>query len=229
MSGAHLIFTSQIMDGMLSPGWVWASNIAFAALIIRAILTAPWYQLRDSDFQHILFGACAALAAFWAFKAGISPGLALHHLGATLFTLMFGWQLALLGLSAVLVGVTANGNAGWEALASNGLLDVALPVFVSWMIYQQVVNRLPKNPFIYIFVGGFFGAAIAIGVSSLAIFFALWINGVYPVDHLVSEYLPFIPLIMFPEAFMTGGIITFLVILAPRWLSTFDDAVYFAH
>lgn len=217
------------MDGMLSPGWIWASNLAYLALIGWAIRSAPWHRLRDNQFQHVLFGASAILAAFWAFKAGISPGLALHHLGATLFTLMFGWQLALLGLTAVLVGVTFNGHAGWEALASNGLLDVALPVFVSWIIYQQVVNRLPRNPFIYIFVGGFFGAAIAIGISSLAIFFALWINGVYSVDHLITEYLPFVPLIMFPEAFMTGGIVTFLVILAPRWLITFDDSVYFAH
>ncbi len=228
MNNAKLVFTSQIMDGMMSSGWIWVSNVAFAALIIWAIRTAPWHRLRDNHFQHVLFGACATLAAFWAFKAGVSPGLALHHLGATLFTLMFGWQLALLGLSAVLIGVTANGHAGWEALAANGLLDVALPVFVSWIIYRQIVNRLPKNPFVYIFIGGFFGAATAIGLSSVAIFLALWINGVYPLDHLLSEYLPYVPLIMFPEAFMTGGIITFLVILAPRWVSTFDEGVYFS-
>jgi uncharacterized membrane protein len=38
-------------------------------------------------------------------KAGVKPGLNLHLLGATMFTLMFGRQLAIVGFSLVLAGL----------------------------------------------------------------------------------------------------------------------------
>lgn len=211
---------------MLSPGWVWMGNIGFIALLVWAIVTAPWARLLSNRYQHVFFGASATLMVFWAFKAGVSPGLALHHLGATLFTLMFGWQFALIGLTAVLLGVTAQGHGGWSMIGINGLLDLALPVIISWWIYRSVERYLPNNLFIYIYLCGFFGAAAAIGISSVAIFSTLLLSGAYSPDKLLNEYLPFVPLIMFPEAFLTGAIVTLLVVFAPDWITTFDDNRY---
>ena len=53
--------------------------------------------------QHVFMGAIVMLLTFWGIKAGISPGLGFHHLGATLFTLMFGWPLATVGLTITLI------------------------------------------------------------------------------------------------------------------------------
>jgi uncharacterized membrane protein len=79
------------------------------------------------------------LILLWHLKAGIKPGLALHLLGATVFTLCFGWALAFIGLCAVLAGVTLNGAAGFEAFAVNALLMAGVGVarvigFIDWSI-----------------------------------------------------------------------------------------------
>jgi uncharacterized membrane protein len=43
---------------------------------------------------------------------------------------------------------------------------------------------------------------------------------------LLEEYLPFFLLISFSEAFITGMLITTMVIYKPEWVATFDDKRY---
>jgi len=159
-------------------------------------------------------------------KAGLAPGLALHHLGATLFTLLFGWQFALIGLSLVLLAVTFHGGGGWHAFSANALVSVALPVLVSYGVLRFSERRLPDNFFVYIFVCAFFGAALAIAASALGVAGLLWVNEVYDARTLVRDYVRYIPLLMFPEAFVTGALMTTFVVYAPGWVHTFDDARY---
>jgi electron transfer flavoprotein alpha subunit len=84
--------------------------------------------------------------------------------GATMFTLMFGPRLAILGLSLVLAGVTLNngllGREGWEAYALNALALAVFPALLADAIRRVVDRCLPGNFFIYVFVTAFFGAAI---------------------------------------------------------------------
>jgi uncharacterized membrane protein len=72
-----------------------------------------------------------ALILLWHLQAGVKPGLSLHLLGATVFTLCFGWALAFVGLCLVLLGVSLNGAAGWQAFAVNALLMAGVGVAVS--------------------------------------------------------------------------------------------------
>ena len=51
-------------------------------------------------------------------------------------------------------------------------------------------------------------------------------GGVYHLDYLLKEYFPFLPLMMFPEAFITGMLTTLAVVFYPQWVLTFDDAKY---
>ena len=55
---------------------------------------------------NVWLGTIVVLMLVWSMKAGVRPGLNLHLLGATVFTLMFGRQLAIIGLSIVLAAVT---------------------------------------------------------------------------------------------------------------------------
>jgi uncharacterized membrane protein len=167
-----------------------------------------------------------ALILVWSADAGVTPGLSFHFLGATVLTLMFGWRLALLGLSAVLFALTLNGDGGWSAFGLNGLMLAALPVAVSQLVYQQVDQRLPKHFFIYIFICAFLGAAAAMAATALASVVVLILSGVYSLERLSYEYLPFFPLIVFPEALLNGMIMTLLVALRPQWVCTFDDRRY---
>ncbi len=41
-----------------------------------------------------------------------------------------------------------------------------------------------------------------------------------------ETYLPIAPLMMFPEAFINGFIVTVFVVFKPGWIPSFDDEVY---
>ena len=106
--------------------------------------------LNNKPSQHVYFGAIVALLLLWKIKAGISPGLGFHHLGAMMFTLMFGWPLALLGISSIMLISVLLQHHEVLSLGINGLLSVALPVFVSYGILRLSQERLPDN-FLYLY------------------------------------------------------------------------------
>ena len=197
------------------------------ALVLIALKKFSFTELlNNKPIQHVFFGAMVALLLMWKVKAGISPGLGFHHLGATMFTLMFGWPLALLGLSSIMLISALLQHNEVLSLGINGLLSVAIPVFVSYGILRLSQKRLPANYFIYIYVVAFFGAGIAVAASRLTAIALLSLVQAYPDSQLVTESLVYVPLFMFPEAFITGLLTSAFVIYRPDWVMTFDDERY---
>ena len=227
MNETYWLIGLHIPADLLPVPLMWLGNILMLALVLFAIKKISFKELlNNKPSQHVYFGAIVALLLLWKIKAGISPGLGFHHLGAMMFTLMFGWPLALLGISAImLVSVLLQHNEVLS-LGINGLLSVAIPVFVSYGILRLTQQRLPDNYFIYIFVVAFFGAGIAVAASRLTALALLSLLQVYPDSQLVSESLVYIPLFMFPEAFITGFLISAFVVYKPDWVTTFDDERY---
>jgi uncharacterized membrane protein len=206
---------------------MWLANIMMLALVVLAIKNFSFNALLNNrPSQHVYFGAMVALLLIWKIKAGISPGLGFHHLGATMFTLMFGWPLALLGLSTIMIASVLIQHNEVLSLGVNGLLSIAIPVFVSYGILRLSQRRLPDNFFIYIFVAAFFGAGIAVAASRLSAIALLSLVQAYPDSQLVAESLLYVPLFMFPEAFVTGMLTSAFVIYKPDWVMTFDDERY---
>ncbi|MGB5604789.1 MAG: energy-coupling factor ABC transporter permease, partial [Gammaproteobacteria bacterium] len=156
----------------------------------------------------------------------ISPGLGFHHLGATLFTLMFGWPLAIVGLTITMVASLTLQISDWSSLGVNGMLSIIIPVFVSYSILKLSHRYLPDNFFIYIFICAFFGAGLAIASSRLSAISLLALVDTYSNQQLIEEALQYLPLFMFPEAFVTGMLITIFVVYRPDWVTTFDDDRY---
>jgi uncharacterized membrane protein len=188
--------------------------------------TAPWKRLTEEGQFNVWLGAIVTLMLLWSLKAGVQPGLNLHLLGVTALTLMFGRQLAIVGLSLVLAAVTFNGGAGWQAYALNGLVMAVLPSFVAFGILRLTERWLPANFFIYIFVGAFFGAsmtALATGLASTAL---LGVAGIYAFEPLMEEYFPYFLLLAFSEAWLNGAALTLMVVYFPSWVGTFDDRRY---
>ena len=101
-----------------------------------------------------------------------------------------------------------------------------MPILTSYGLYRLVEWKLPNHLFIYLFINAFFGAALAIGVAVTFSALLLVAAGVYHLDYLLKEYFPFLPLMMFPEAFITGMLTTLAVVFYPQWVLTFDDAKY---
>ena len=217
-------------DGLFGDFWAYGAFFPYVLLLLWAVRTAPWKRLAESDRMHVWMGAIVVLALIWSLKAGVRPGLHLHLLGATAFTLMFGRQLALIGLSVVLAAVTFNAGLkdieGWQAFALNALALVVVPVFVAHLVLRFAERFLPPNIFVYFFVAAFFGGAVAAVASGVASGLLLWGAGIYGLDLLIADYLAFYLLLGFAEAWLNGAAITLMVVYFPRWVGSFDDRRY---
>jgi len=219
----------NLPDNLLPLQWYWYGHALLAILLIKILASTPWLRLKSSDFVNLWLGACVAMMAIWSIKAGVKPGLNFHLLGATAFTLMFGPQLAVLGLLLVLFGVTLAGLIGWEAFSLNALLMIVLPVLVSHGIYRTVDRKLPNHFFVYIFLNAFVGAGVAITATGLASTWLLALADAYKLKYLYDQYLPYYILMAWSEAMTTGMIMTLMVVFRPQWVSTFDDSRYIHH
>lgn len=206
---------------------LWVTNALFVSVLILSAIKVEFRQLLENrPGQHVYFGAMVMLLLLWGIKAGISPGLGFHHLGATLFTLMFGWPLAIIGLTTIMLASVLLQHNELIGLGVNGCLSIIIPVFMSYMVLKISQKYLPDNFFIYIFVVAFFGAGIAVAASRLSSIMLLSLVNAYPNVKLIEESLLYTPLFMFPEMFVTGMLISIFVVYKPEWVMTFDDERY---
>jgi len=214
---------------LLGEGWYWAAWAVWLPLFARSLLKAPWARLRESEQLNVWLGMIVLLTLIWSLRAGVKPGLSLHLLGATVYTLSFGPHLAFIGLSLVLLGISLNGEAGYLAFGLNALLMAGVGVLLSQGIYRVVFRFLPRHFFVYIFANGFFGSALTVFGVGLAAAIVLAIAGAYDWSYLANEYLPYFLLIGFSEAWLSGMLMTLFVIYRPNWVATFDDSSYLAN
>jgi uncharacterized membrane protein len=222
------IYATKILDlnsTHLASSWIWAHFI-YWPIFAWALYRAPWSILLQKDSSNILFATCAAVFLMWVLKVNIETGLSIHLLGSTILTLMFRWQVAVLANAAVVLGVTLATAADFQAFAMNAMIMGILPIFISYSIWRLSEWYLPANYFIYIFVAAFLSAGISILASGFASYLLLSSLPNNLLSEMLDEYLLiFIP-IMYPEAFLTGAIISVFVIYKPEWISTFDDKRY---
>lgn len=214
-------------EGLFSAGWIWGCAGIYIIALLVAFKSAPWRVVIDNRvLQHMLFGATALLMVLWSMRAGISPGLGIHFLGLTVMTLVFGWDLALISSSLVLLGMALMGKESWDGLSVNGVCSVLFPIATTYLIYWVVENKMLKNFFVFLFVGGFIGAAISTAVGGLMTSAVLVLDGIYDVEKVFLEYIRYLPLIMFPEGLLNGIFLTGMLVFHPDWVRYFDAKGY---
>lgn len=218
----------NLTDTLLDPAWYWLAWILWSIFFVRAVLCAPWRRLQDTEQLNVWLGMVVLLVLIWSLDAGVRPGLGMHLLGATVFTLSFGPHLAFIGLSLVVAGVALNGAAGLLVFAINALLTAGVGVVLSQSLYRLFLGIFPRHLFVYIFINGFLAAALSIVGVGLAITGVLGLAGVYSWEYLGGEYLPYFLLLGFAEASLSGMVMTVFVVYRPQWVMTFDDSRYLA-
>ncbi|MBI5329498.1 MAG: energy-coupling factor ABC transporter permease [Betaproteobacteria bacterium] len=215
----------NLVSAHLPLPWLWTFWLSALALGGVMLRRASWAMLRDARNLNVFLAATVVVLALWQIKTGIKPGLALHLLGATGLTLMFRPLFALLAM-ALITTLLGLWQGDYSAIAGNFLLMGALPVGVSWGVYRLVDRRLPNHFFVYIFLNAFFGAALATLAVGLCATGIAALAGLYRLDYLLENYLPFYLLLAWAEAFATGMLVTLMVVWKPEWVSTFDDRRY---
>lgn len=215
-----------IPESLLSPAWLGSAAALSLGLIAAALWRAPWRRLREGEHLHVWLGTGVALMVLWRIEAGIAPGLSFHFLGASLATLMFGPSLALLCLSLVVVAVSFSVAAPWQGVPWHILLTVAVPVTITVLVHRAALHFLPHHLFIYLFVSGFFAAALALAASGTASAVVYALSGAYALEYLREHYLPFYLLMVFPEAILTGSMLSLLTVYRPQWIASYDEDTY---
>ena len=205
---------------------VWALIADFLLLPILFLIYYTFPRGWFSQFYNIFLAACVALMLLWAMKAGIRAGMQYHFLGATLLTLMFGWQLAILAAALEVLILVLQGIIQWQVFAVNVLLMGVVPVTISSLVLMVVERKLYNHFIVYFFIGVFANAALTVAISVYIASMFMVASGAYSYDYINYEYLPYIWLMIYPEAFLTGLVIIILVVYSPQWVRSFDDDKY---
>ncbi len=214
-------FTAQLLPA----SWLWGAHGLYAIVVLWAIKQAAWQHLKNAQDTHILLGACLAMTLIWQLTAGVTAGLEFHLLLVTTVTLMFGWPFAVLCTGLAQLGLTLSGYAEWMGFSINALCNAIIPIGVSYLVYWLTFYGLPRHFFIYIYVTTFAGSALAMLASRLVGMGLLLMGESYQFADLGDEPL-FIIVMLFPEAFINGLLMTLLVAYRPQWVSSFSDKLY---
>lgn len=218
----------NLADAFLPIPWLVCGYLLYGIVLTWALLGLDYASLKSEPRrQHILGGASIALMLLWLLRAGVTPGLGVHILGVTAFTLLLGWRLAIVGATIALIGSAVTGAESWSVLGLEGVVLVLIPVGLTYAIWRFVDNFLPSNLFVYILGCGFFGAGIATVIARLACCGLLLLSGAANWSLLSEQYLPISLLVLFPESFINGMIVAAFAAYRPEWLATLDAERYF--
>ena len=217
MLSASLLTTTQTVLCLL----------VYGGALLWSMLRIRWIELiADSRRQHLFFGSVFALTVLWLLRKEFDSGLTFHFLGLTVVTLMLDWPLALVAGALAQVALVILGMDDVAALGANGILRILVPVLITVGMSRLLERFKPTNLFLYIFISGFFAAALA-AVSSMLVGMALlaW-SGHLSAPHSLVELVGYMIMVMFPEGFINGMSVAALVVFHPDWVETFDSDRY---
>jgi uncharacterized membrane protein len=212
---------------LLSPFTLTVGWLLYVPVLLWAIARAPWVELfSDSRRQHLLFGTVFALFLLWLVRRDFDTGVSYHFIGMTAVTLLLDWPLAIVGGLVAQIGLVLLGRQDLAAMGVNGALLILLPVLVTEGCALLVERAQPRNPFVYIFCSGFFAAALSALLCLLLALGVLWLDERFALPEWLEDFVGYLWLIIFPEAFINGMVISALVVFCPEWLETFNRTRY---
>lgn len=217
---------------MLSINLLTGTQIIFSLLLyggalLWALARVSWVELvADSRRQHLFFGSIFGLFVLWLLRKEFDNGLTFHFLGLTVVTLVLDWPLALVAGALAQFALVLLGFDEVGALGVNGLLRILIPVLVTVLMSRMLERFKPTNLFLYIFISGFFAAALAAVCTMLTGMGLLAWSGHLAPPSSVVELIGYVIMVMFPEGFINGMGVAALVVFHPEWVETFDTDRY---
>jgi uncharacterized membrane protein len=216
-----------IEAGLLSGGVAVVGSALGGVGLAFAVHGAPWKAwLANRERQWVWFASMTVLLVVWSMKAGITPGLSVRFLLVSALTLMHGWHLAVVAGALVLAVLTFAGGAEWSSFGTNLLCTAIVPALFTAWLHEVVHDRLPRNFFVYFFVTGFFGAALAFNLAGLARVALIALSGTLEPAQVGAEYFAILPLMSFGEAVANGMLLGMAVVYRSGWVMSFDDRLY---
>ena len=215
-------------QSVLAPWALVMTCLLSLGVIVWCLCLRPWRPLlEDTALQHRWMAATLAVMLMWQLRAQAVDWLTLHLVFTVLMTLVFKMPLALISNVMINVAMVAIGRNDWSLMGANMLVTGIVPATVTGFVWRIVDRRLPDNLMVFLFACGFFGTALATlggGLSAVAL---IIVAGTDPeAVYLAQEYARFLPLLMPSEAFITGMLLSILLVYHPSWVATFNDHRY---
>ena len=215
-------------QSVLAPWALVMTWLLSLGVIVWCLCLRPWRPLlEDTALQHRWMAATLAVMLMWQLRAQAVDWLTLHLVFTVLMTLVFKMPLALISNVMINVAMVAIGRNDWSLMGANMLVTGIVPATVTGFVWRIVDRRLPDNLMVFLFACGFFGTALATlggGLSAVAL---IIVAGTDPeAVYLAQEYARFLPLLMPSEAFITGMLLSILLVYHPSWVATFNDNRY---
>ncbi|HEY9053069.1 MAG TPA: energy-coupling factor ABC transporter permease [Gammaproteobacteria bacterium] len=216
------------IDNLSLPALLFALiTLISATTFLLAIILAPWRALLSVQTrQHAYLGGIICLVVTWSMKIGWIPGLILHPLGITAFTVVFGWPLTIVAGFVALIANTVLTHGQWSLISVDFLLTVLIPATVTYGISRLVLSHASRNLFLFLLGIGFVGAILGMLSSVLALLLLA-----YFVDH--AEYLhklrnefAVLAMLLYTEGFLNGMVVAAITVFAPDLVKTFDNRKY---
>ncbi|MBB3229725.1 energy-coupling factor ABC transporter permease [Halomonas stenophila] len=213
---------------VLAPWLLWLGAAVSLAFVGLALSRRPWRALLDDHaLQHRWLAATVMVMLLWQLRAQAVDWLTLHLMFTALLTLIFKAPLALLSIVAVNLAMVLLGRVEWPLLGVNVLVTGVVPALVISLVWRLVDRRLPDHLMVFLFVGCFFGSALATLAAGGAAVGLMALGATDPgAMHQALEYARFLPLLMPSEAFITGMLMSILLVYHPDWVATFNDHRY---
>lgn len=215
------------LSGELFPTvWLWVFGIGLVPVYWHALKWCNRRRLQAQSLFSPYFGSIVFLLMLWTLRTELQAGLFWHVSGMVFLTLMWGWSLALVGGALALLGLTLAGLNDWGGMLPTLWIEVILPATLTQVVLGLGRAYLPKHFFVFVFVNAFFCGGLVAVIQGFTVAMLLLGVGAYDWATLSNEYLVLLPLMIFPEAFINGGVTTVAVGLRPEWVWSFRDEEY---
>ena len=203
-----------------------SSLLAMLGLSV-AVLKAPWALIsKNTERQHLVFGASILLGLFWLLRVEALEILTFHPLVMTAVTLVVGWHFAMLaGAIAQLILLIA-GFDHWSMVGVNYLVTAMIPATVSFGVVKLSQRIALKNIFVFLLGAGFLGAALCSLAVTVTTLILLLLAGYDLSINEIARDAPILLLLMFPEGFINGTIVTAITVFKPHLMKTFNEEFY---
>ena len=212
MIGAELLSSTS-----LTLGW-----LIYLPVLLWAIVRAPWVELfSDSRRQHLLFGTVFALFLLWLVRRDFDTGVSYHFIGMTAVTLLLDWPLAILGGLVAQVGLLLLGRQDLLAMGVNGALFILMPVPCHYD--GGAPRRARQRAILCVLVAP--GSRPRLSAMLFLSGYAL-VRRPVAMPEWIEDFIGYLWLIIFPEAFINGMVVSALVVFSPEWLETFNRTRY---
>lgn len=218
----------MFIDAALLPSWLIAAAAALmVAVLALALRLAPWRALLGApERQHVLLGGIVGLLLLWLGSIEVTEGVHVHLLAVTCATMVLGLPLALLAGAVALTAQLALLEQSLLALPVAWLPTVLLPATTTRLLVHWLRRHAPRNLFLYL-LGAGFGGGMACMLASAACALALFaMLGRFELIADALDSATLVVLMMFPEGFLNGMLVTAVTVFRPDLVKTFDDRYY---